>query len=124
MLVGLLGSLPGLAGMTFAQSFWLLAVSAFALGFFLTSVMPVGMQFATDITRPTPEGTSNGLVQLCGQVSVVFVYLMQALRDMPGGFTTSLLVSGLLVGLAACLIPFMTEGRESLASAEIDEGAS
>lgn len=111
MLVGLLGSLPGLAGMAFAESFWLLAISAFALGFFLTSVMPVGMQFATDITRPTPEGTSNGLVQLCGQVSVVFVYMMQAMRGMPGGFTTSLVASGLLVGLAAALVPFMDESR-------------
>jgi MFS family permease len=113
MLLGLLASLPGLAGMAFAQSFWLLAVSAFALGFFLTSVMPIGMQFATEVARPTPEGTSNGLVQLCGQVSVVFVYLMQAMKGRSGGFTSSLVASGVLVLAAACLVPFMKEsGRK------------
>jgi MFS family permease len=109
MLLGLIASLPGLAGMAFAQSFWLLAVSAFALGFFLTSVMPIGMQFATEAARPTPEGTSNGLVQLCGQVSVVFVYLMQVMKGRSGGFTSSLVASGAFVIAAACLIPFMKE---------------
>jgi MFS family permease len=118
MFLGLVASLPGLAGMTFAGEFWLLAVSAFALGFFLTSVMPVGMQFATDVTRPTPEGTSNGLVQLCGQVSVVFVYLMQVLKGRAGGFTSSLLVSGLLVVVAACLVPFMKEAGVAKPSVE------
>jgi MFS family permease len=111
MLLGLLASLPGLAGMAFAQPFWLLAVSSFFLGFFLTSVMPVGMQFATEVARPTPEGTSNGLVQLCGQVSVVFVYLMQVMKGRSGGFTSSLVVSGLLVVAAACLVPFMREAE-------------
>ena len=38
------------------------------------------MQYAAEITQPTPEGTSNGLIQLCGQVSVVFVYVMAALK--------------------------------------------
>jgi MFS family permease len=118
ILVGLAASLPGLAGMAFAREFWLLAASAFALGFFLTSVMPVGMQFATDIAQPTPEGTSNGLVQLCGQVSVVFVYLMQAMKGMPGGFTASLIASALLAAGAACLVPFMDEGGKEHGPAE------
>jgi MFS family permease len=109
MLVGLLGSLPGLAGMALAQSFWLLAASSFALGFFLTSVMPVGMQFSTEVTRPTPEGTTNGLVQLCGQVSVVFVLLMQVMKGASGSFGWSLAASGLLVVAASILVPFMKE---------------
>jgi MFS family permease len=117
MLVGLLGTLPGLVGMIFAQGFWLLAVSAFALGFFLTSLMPVGMQFATEITRPTPEGTTNGLIQLCGQFSVVFVLMMQAMKGSSGSFTWSLLTSGLFVVAAAVLIPFMKEmGRAAPAA--------
>jgi MFS family permease len=111
MLVGLLASLPGLAGMTFAREFWLIGASAFALGFFITSVMPVGMQFATEAARPTPEGTSNGLVQLCGQVSVVFVYLMQVTKGKSGSFTSSLVMSGIFVVAAACLVPFMKEAK-------------
>ncbi|MGA2546327.1 MAG: MFS transporter [Rectinemataceae bacterium] len=109
MLVGILGSLPGLAGMAIAHSFLLIAVSSFFLGFFLTSVMPVGMQFATEVTFPTPEGTTNGLVQLCGQFSVVFVFLMQAMRGKSGSFTMSLVASGVFVLGAACLVPFMKE---------------
>jgi MFS family permease len=109
MFVGLIGSLPGLAGLIFAQSFLILAISAFALGFFLTSLMPVGMQFSTEITLPTPEGTTNGLIQLCGQFSVVFVLMMQAMEGKSGSFTLSLLVSGLCVIAAAVLIPFMKE---------------
>jgi MFS family permease len=109
MFVGLIGSLPGLAGLIFAQSFLILAISAFALGFFLTSLMPVGMQFSTEITLPTPEGTTNGLIQLCGQFSVVFVLMMQAMEGKSGSFTLSLLVSGLCVIAAEVLIPFMKE---------------
>ena len=37
--------------------------------FLLVSAMPIGMQYAAEITAPTPEGTSNGLVQLVGQAS-------------------------------------------------------
>jgi MFS family permease len=118
MLLGLVGSLPGLAGMAFARPFWLIAASAFFLGFFLTSVMPVGMQFATEVTRPTPEGTSNGLVQLCGQVSVVFVFLMQVMKGRSGTFTSSLVVSGILVAAAACLVPLMKEAADEPAIAQ------
>jgi MFS family permease len=109
MLLGLVASLPGLAGMALARQYWLIAASAFVLGFFLTSVMPVGMQFATDAAKPTPEGTSNGLVQLCGQVSVVFVFFMQAMKGSSGSFTSSLALAGAFVVAAACLVPFMKE---------------
>ena len=71
--------------------------------------MPLAMQFSVEITRPTPEGTSNGLIQLFGQTSVVCVYLMQVLRDSSGAFTTSLLAFALLVGLGSLLIPLMRE---------------
>ncbi len=124
MLIGLLGSLPGLAGMAFARSFPSLAASAFVLGFFLTSVMPVGMQFATEAAKPTPEGTSNGLIQLCGQVSVVFVYLMQVMKGGTGSFTWSLMASGLFVIGAAALVPFMKEKEAPLAEGEPEPEAA
>jgi MFS family permease len=76
--LGLLLAIPGLIGLAFATSSWLLFVSAFAMGFFLVSTSPIGMQYASEVTQPTPEGTSNGLIQLFGQASVVFVYIMEA----------------------------------------------
>jgi MFS family permease len=98
MLLGIVLSIPGLIGVTFATSFWLLLVSGFALGFFLISVGPIGFQYAAEITFPTPEGTSNGLIQLFGQAAVVFVYIMDAMKSPDGSFTSSLLLAvGLLI---------------------------
>ena len=103
LLLGFLMAVPGLIGITYATSFWLLLVSAFVLGFFLISTSPVGMQYCAEITQPTPEGTSNGLIQLFGQASVVFVYLMEALKDPSGAFTPALLAAVLIV-LVSCVI--------------------
>lgn len=98
ILFGLLLAIPGLIGLTYATSSWLLFVSAFAMGFFLVSTSPIGMQYAAEVTQPTPEGTSNGLIQLFGQASVVFVYIMSALQTPDGSFTPALLLAiGLLV---------------------------
>ncbi len=98
LLLGISMAIPGLIGLTFATSYWLLLVSAFSLGFFLVSAFPVGMQYSAEITYPTPEGTSNGLIQLCGQAAVVFVYIMEAMKSADGSFTRSLLfATGLLV---------------------------
>ncbi len=91
--VGLALAIPGLAGLALAPTFFLLCISSAMLGFFLTSVMPTGMQYASEISRPTPEGTSNGLIQLFGQASVVFVWLMEALRGADGSFTRALFVA-------------------------------
>ncbi len=98
ILFGLLLAIPGLVGLAFATATWLLFVSAFAMGFFLISTSPIGMQYAAEVTQPTPEGTSNGLIQLFGQASVVFVYIMEALKTSNGSFTPALLLAiGLLV---------------------------
>jgi MFS family permease len=109
LLLGILLSIPGLVGITFATSYWLLLVSAFWLGFFLVSTSPIGMQYAAEVTIPTPEGTSNGLIQLFGQASVVFVYIMEALQTQDGEFTPALLLSiGLLV-LSALVVTQMKD---------------
>src|SRR5207342_1275782 len=70
-------SAPALVWLAVAESHAGLFVSAFVLGFFLTSAMPIGMQYSAEITVPTPEGTTNGLIQLAGQASVLFVLLME-----------------------------------------------
>jgi MFS family permease len=95
--LGILLAIPGLVGVTFATSFWLLLLSAFFLGFFLISVAPIGMQYAAEVTYPAPEGTSTGLIQLFGQVSVVFVAIMGAMRTKNGAFTPSLLLAVVLL---------------------------
>jgi MFS family permease len=109
--VAFIGAIPGMLGLSFAASAWLLFASAFEMGFFLVSAMPIAMQYAAEITYPTPEGTSNGLMQLFGQVSVVFVFIMEALRTADGSFTPALLLSiGLLV-LAVALVTQMKDAK-------------
>jgi MFS family permease len=98
LMLAFLGSIPGLIGITYAENPLLLYGSAVLMGFFLVSALPIGMQYSAEITFPTPEGTSNGLIQLSGQAAVVFVYVMEAMRTSDGSFTPSLLLAiGLLV---------------------------
>jgi MFS family permease len=114
ILLGLLLAIPGLIGLTFATSSWLLFGSAFALGFFLVSTSPIMMQYAAEITRPTPEGTSNGLMQLFGQASVAFVYIMEALRTANGSFTPSLILAIILLIISAFLVVRMEETPQTV----------
>jgi MFS family permease len=109
LMLGIVMSIPGLVGLAFVASLWLLFVSAFAMGFFLVSANPVGMQYAAEVTRPTPEGTSNGLIQLFGQASVVFVYIMEAMRTKDGSFTPGLLLAVGLLVVCALLITQMKD---------------
>ncbi|HSG16631.1 MAG TPA: MFS transporter [Anaerolineae bacterium] len=102
-------AIPGLVGLAFADQYWALMLSSFTLGFFLVSASPVGMQYATEVTVPTPEGTSNGLVQLCGQASVVFVYIMGAMQTADGSLTPSLLLAIGLMLLSVAIISQMKD---------------
>ena len=81
----------------------LLLVSSFIFGFFLLSAGPVGFQYGAEITYPAPEGTSNGLLLLMGQVSgIVFILALDALKSPANGSMTIPLVV-LIVLLAVCL---------------------
>ncbi len=104
MVLALVATVPGMLGIAFVSSIWLLYAFAAVLGFFLVAVLPIGMQYAAEITNPTPEGTSNGLIQLCGQVSVVWVYIMAALRTADGSFTVSLVLSAVLLAVGALVV--------------------
>jgi MFS family permease len=104
MLLGVLLAIPGLIGITFASSLWPLLLSAFWMGFFLISVAPVGLQYVAEVTYPAPEGTSNGIIQLFGQISVVYVYIMEAMKSADGAFTPSLILSAILLMVLGAVI--------------------
>jgi MFS family permease len=97
-------AIPSLVGVAFVSTTWLLYASSAALGFFIVGALPIGMQYAAEVTFPTPEGTSNGLVQLCGQCSVVFVYIMGPLRTGDGSFWVSLVLMSVLLAVAAVVV--------------------
>ena len=111
ILLGFALAIPGLIGVTFATSAWLLFASAFWMGFFLVGANPIGMQYAAEVTHPTPEGTSNGLIQLFGQASVIFVTVMDVLKTPEGSYTTSLLLMSGLLLLSVVMIIFMKDPK-------------
>jgi len=111
ILLALGGAIPGMIGITFATSYWLLLASAFVLGAFLLSSGPLGFQYGAEITYPAPEGTSNGLLLLAGQVSgILFILGMDALKaPATGSMTLSLLILTALMALALLLATRLKE---------------
>jgi len=97
-------AIPGLIGITYALNYPELLVSSFVMGFFLLSAGPLGFQYAAEITYPAPEGMSNGLVLLVGQISgIAFIFAMDSFRTpVTGAMTPSLIV--LIVLMVAALI--------------------
>lgn len=111
IILSLCGLLPGLAGMAFATSYCLLLVSGFVFGFFLLSSGPIGFQFGAELTHPAPEGTSNSLLLVMGQISgIIFIFGMDALKSPASGAMTSSLLA--LLGLTVLCIVLSTFIKE------------
>ena len=112
LLLAVIGATLGLVGITFATSYWLLLTSAFVFGFFLLSAGPVGFQYGAEVTYPTPEGTSNGLLLLMGQISgIVFILGMDSFKSPETGSMTLPLT--VLIGLMILSLLFCTRLREA-----------
>ncbi len=111
--LALAGATLGLAGITYATSYGLLLVSSFVMGFFLLSAGPIGFQYGAEITYPTPEGTSNGLLILMGQISgIAFIFAMDSFRSpVTGSMMLSLIVLIALMVLSLVLSFFLKEPR-------------
>ncbi len=112
LFLAVIGATLGLVGVTFASSYWLLLVSAFVFGFFLLSAGPVGFQYAAEVTYPTPEGTSNGLLLLMGQISgIVFILGLDSFKSPETGSMTLPLLG--LIGLMVLSLLFVTRLKEA-----------
>jgi MFS family permease len=110
IILALVGLIPGLVGLTFATTWWLLAVSALVFGLFLLSAGPIGFQYGAEITLPAPEGTSNSMLIVMGQLSgIVFIFAMDALKAPSGSMTNSLVTLTALTRAAVCLALFLKE---------------
>jgi MFS family permease len=109
IIIGLIGGIPGIVGLAIAPTYPLLLLSSFILGFFLVSVNPIGTQYASETALPTPEGTSNGLISLAGQISVVLVYVMEPLQKATGSYVFPLLIFAALLAVSAALATTLGE---------------
>ena len=104
LLLAISGAAVGLVGVAYVTSYALLLVFSFIFGFFLLSAGPVGFQFGAEMTYPAPEGTSNGLLLLMGQISgIAFILGMDSFKDPATGSMTASLLA--LIGLMVlCLL--------------------
>jgi MFS family permease len=111
ILLALIGLIPGLIGMTYSTGYWLLLASGFIFGFFLLSAGPIGFQYGAEITRPAPEGTSNSMLIVMGQISgIVFIFGMDALKSpATKAMTASLLALAALTVITVILATFLRE---------------
>ena len=101
--IALIGAAIGLAGITFATSYWMLLVSSIILGFFLLSAGPIGFQYGAEMTFPAPESTSNGLLLLVGQISgIAFIFAMDSFKSPLTGSMTNPLIA-LICLIVVCL---------------------
>jgi MFS family permease len=118
--VALAGATLGLAGIAFATSYWLLLVAGFVMGFFLLSSGPIGFQYGAEITYPTPEGTSNGLLLMMGQISgILFIFGMDSFKSpQTGSMTASLVVMIGLMVLGLVLSFFLKEPKTVVTESE------
>ena len=111
LIIGMLIGVPGLIGFTFGTSFVVLAASMALLGFAMMGLAPIGYQYAAEITFPAPEGTSNGLLNLAGQASVVFILAMDAFKSADGSFTSSLIFLIVMMFLTSLMLFWLRESN-------------
>uniref|UniRef100_A0A023FTE5 Putative feline leukemia virus subgroup c receptor-related protein 2 n=1 Tax=Amblyomma parvum TaxID=251391 RepID=A0A023FTE5_AMBPA len=102
-------SLAGMVAYTFVLDvgiLWPLFLVTCGLGFFMTGYLPLGFEFAAEVTFPEPEGTSSGLLNASAQVfGILFTMaanqLLLAYNDRITNFALSgaLLVGSVLTAL-------------------------
>jgi MFS family permease len=111
LMVGALLSIPFLILMAYVNGFAGLAIVSFLLGLTIMGAYPVALQYATEICYPAPEGTSQGVFTLAGQISVVAVGAMEWSNRVHGSFTPSLLVCAAAMLVGAVLVGIMKESK-------------
>jgi hypothetical protein len=55
----------------------------------MLSCAPLGFQYGAEIAYPAPEGTSNGILMMMGQISgIIFIFGMDSLKSSRTGSMT------------------------------------
>jgi MFS family permease len=80
LIIAMACMIPGLIGLTLANSYVIMLISAGVLGFFLLGAgAPIGFQYCAEISYPAPESLSQGIILLAGQVSgIIFIVGMNS----------------------------------------------
>ncbi|XP_058465771.1 heme transporter FLVCR2 [Malaya genurostris] len=81
-------------------------VTSSLLGFFMTGYLPVGFEFAAELTYPEPEGTSTGLLNAAAQVfGIAFTMVYSEILNSSGDIVANVTMAVMLfVGSAVTAI--------------------
>ena len=104
-------SVPFLVLLAYMTGFAGLAIVSFLLGACVMGGIPVIFQYLTEICYPAPEGTSQGVLNIAGQISVVAVGAMEWSNRVHGSFTPSLYVFAAAMLVGAILVAAMKESK-------------
>jgi sugar phosphate permease len=108
MILAMIGIAPGLIGFTITTSYTILLMSSFVLGFFILSSGPIGFQYGAEISYPTPESTSQGLLLLSGQISgIIFIFAMDKFRSAETGSMTPSMIVLVAMAFVCILMGFL-----------------
>jgi MFS family permease len=124
VMAGALLSIPFLVLLAYVSGFAMLAIVSFFLGLCVMGIVPVALQYATEICYPAPEGTSQGVFTLAGQISVVAVTAMGWSNEVHGSFTPSLLIFAICMAAAAVCVAIMKESKLIQASGQTEGTAA
>ncbi|XP_026885937.2 feline leukemia virus subgroup C receptor-related protein 2 isoform X3 [Electrophorus electricus] len=77
---------------------WLVFITAGTLGFFMTGYLPLGFEFAVELTYPESEGTSSGLLNCSAQVfGIIFTICQGKIIDDFGTLAGNLFLCAFLL---------------------------
>ncbi|XP_064455471.1 heme transporter FLVCR2-like isoform X2 [Ornithodoros turicata] len=123
-------SLAGMVAYTFvlsAGSLWPTFAITSSLGFFMTGYLPLGFEFASELTYPAPEGTSSGILNASAQVfGITFTMAASAVMKLYGDRTANIALSvSMLIGaiLTALIKSDLRRCRAQLGSNDQSPGA-
>ena len=112
IVITLIGAIPGIIGLTFAGSYWLLLSSCFISGFFLMAAAPIGFQYSAEISYPAPEATSQGLLLLAGQISgIIFIFGMDIMTAAGAPKTPAMLIFMVMMIINVLIVFRLNESK-------------
>ncbi|XP_061668166.1 heme transporter FLVCR2 isoform X2 [Syngnathoides biaculeatus] len=105
---------------------WVVFVTAGVLGFFMTGYLPLGFEYAVELTYPESEGTSSGLLNCSAQVfGIVFTICQGKIIDkfgtLPGNvfLCVFLLVGTVMTGFIKSDLRRQKANAPALAEAQV-----
>ncbi|XP_055687095.1 feline leukemia virus subgroup C receptor-related protein 2 [Lutzomyia longipalpis] len=77
---------------------WVVYLTSSLLGFFMTGYLPVGFEFAAELTFPEPEGTSAGILNAAAQVfGIIFTMGYAEILNSFGDIAANVTMATMLV---------------------------